>query len=80
MTIDANTVVSMEEANQDFSKVTSIVDQYGCAVVLKDDVPCYLVTRFATTDEVEGAAEEEALASAARMMDLYDDAFQELAR
>jgi antitoxin Phd len=80
MTIDANTVVSMEEANQDFSKVTSIVDQYGRAVVLKDGVPCYLVIQFAIAGEVEDAAEEETLASAARMMDLYDEAFQELAR
>ena len=80
MTIDTNTVVSMTEASQDFSKVISIVDQYGRAVVLKDNAPRYLVIQFAIADEVEDASEAEALASAAKMMDLYDDAFKELAR
>ena len=80
MTIDTNTVVSMTEASQDFSKVINIVDRYGRAVVLKDNAPRYLVIQFAIADEVEDASEAEALASAARMMDLYDDAFRELAR
>ena len=80
MTIDTNTVVSMTEASQDFSKVINIVDRYGRAVVLKDNVPRYLVIQFAIADEVEDASEAEALASAAKMMDLYDDAFKELAR
>ena len=80
MTIDTNTVVSMTEASQDFSKVISIVDRYGRAVVLKDNAPRYLVIQFAIADEVEDASEAEALASAAKMMDLYDDAFKELAR
>ena len=80
MTIDTNTVVSMTEANQDFSKVINIVDRYGRAVVLKDNAPRYLVIQFAIADEVEDASEAEALASAAKMMDLYDDAFKELAR
>lgn len=80
MTIDTNTVVSMTEASQDFSKVINIVDRYGRAVVLKDNAPRYLVIQFAIADEVEDASEAEALASAAKMMDLYDDAFKELAR
>ena len=80
MTIDTNTVVSMTEANQNFSRITRIADQYGRAVVFKNNAPRYLVIPFAIADQVEDAAESEALVSAGKMMDLYDDAFKELAK
>ena len=80
MTIDTKTVVSMTEANQNFSKVTRIADQYGRAVVFKNNVPRYLVIQFAIADQVEDAAKSEVLASASKLMDLYDDAFKALAK
>ena len=80
MTIDTNTVVSMTEANQNFSKVTRIADQYGRAVVFKNNAPRYLVIQFAIADQVEDAASSDVLASATKMMELYDDAFKELAK
>ncbi len=80
MTIDTKTVVSMTEANQNFSKVTRIADQYGRAVVFKNNAPRYLVIQFAIADQVEDAAKSEVLASASKLMDLYDDAFKELAK
>lgn len=80
MTIDTNTVVSMTEANQNFSKVTRIADQYGRAVVFKNNVPRYLVIQFPIADKVEDATTPEILASAEKMMDLYDNAFKELAK
>ncbi len=80
MTIDTKTVVSMTEANQNFSKVTRIADQYGRAVVFKNNAPRYLVIQFAIADQVEDAAKSEVLASASKLMDLYDDAFKELTK
>ena len=80
MTIDTNTVVSMTEANQNFSRVARIADQYGRAVVFKNNAPRYLVIRFDTADMIEDAAKSDALASADKMMDLYDAAFRELAK
>lgn len=80
MNIDTNTVVSMTEANQNFSKVTRIADQYGRAVVFKNNTPRYLVIQFAIADQVEEAAKTDVLTSASKMMDLYDGAFRELAK
>ncbi len=80
MTIDTNTVVSMTEANQNFSKVTRIVDRYGRAVVFKNNAPRYLIIQFAVADQIEDAAGSEVLASAGKFMDLYDSAFKELAK
>ena len=80
MTIDTNTVVSMTDANQNFSKVTRIVDKYGRAVVFKNNTPRYLVIDFSIANNVETASTEDVLASSGRIMDLYDDAFKELAK
>jgi len=80
MIIDTKTVVSMTEANQNFSKVCRTVDEYGRAVIFKNNAPRYLVIQFADADKVTDAPMSDALASAARMMDLYDDDFRELAK
>ena len=79
ITIDTKTVISMTEANENFYKVTRIADQYGRAVVFKDNAPRYVVIQFAA-DQVEDAPKTDVLASANKMMNLYDDAFQELAK
>lgn len=80
MNIDTNTVVSMTGANQNFSKVTHITDQYGRAVIFKNNAPRYLVLKFAVADKVEAVSTQDVLASSSKIMDLYDDAFKELAR
>lgn len=80
MQIDTNTVISMTEANQNFSKVARMVDQYGRAVVFKNNVPRYLVIDFAIADKVETASNADVLASSDKIMDKYDDAFRELAK
>jgi len=35
MTINTNTMVSITEANQNFSKVARLVDEHGTAIILK---------------------------------------------
>ena len=80
MNIDTKTVVSMTDANQNFSKVAHIADQYGRAVVFKNNAPRYLVIQFAIADKVETASTQNVLASSSKLMDLYDDAFKELAK
>ena len=80
MTIDTNTVVSMTEANQNFSKVARIVDTFGRAVVFKNNAPRYLIIEFSAADKIETAATEDVLASSSKLMDLYDDSFMELAK
>ncbi len=80
MTIDTNTVVSMTEANQNFSKVARVVDKYGQAVVFKNNAPRYLVIDFSKAEKLEDAATDDVISSANKMMDLYDEAFKELAK
>lgn len=80
MTIDTNTVVSMTEANQNFSRVAKVVDQYGRAVVFKNNAPRYLIIDFPLADKVETASDEAVLSAASAVMDKYDEAFKELAK
>lgn len=80
MKIDTNTVVSMTEANQNFSKVARLVDQYGRVVVFKNNAPRYLVIDFSLAEQTSVVSDDDVLLSAARIMDQFDDAFQELAK
>lgn len=80
MTIDTNTVVSMTEANQNFSKVARVVDAYGSAVIFKNNAPRYLVIDFSRADKIETASTQAVLASSSKMMKIYNDAFKELAK
>ena len=51
MNVNTNTMVSISEANQNFSKVARLVDQYGSAVILKNNSPRYLILEFNQADE-----------------------------
>ena len=80
MKIDSNTVVTMSEANKNFSRVARLVDQYGSAVVFKNSVPRYLVLDFAAADKVHMAPDEEVFSVSSALMDEFDAAFKELAK
>lgn len=80
MTIDTNTVVSMTDANQNFSKVARVVDEFGRAIIFKNNAPRYLVIDFSIADKIETASNEDVLASSSKIMALYDNAFKELAK
>ena len=80
MKIDSNTIVTMSEANRNFSRITRIVDQYGVAVVFKNSIPRYLVLDFAAADRVYMAADQDVLSASSALMDQFDEAFKELAK
>ena len=43
MMVNTNNLVSITEANQNFSKVARLVDERGSAVILKNNTPRYLI-------------------------------------
>ena len=43
MKIDLNNLISITEANQNFSKVARMVDEKGAAVILKNNAPRYVI-------------------------------------
>ena len=80
MTIDTNTMISITEANQNFSKVTRLVDERGTAVILKNNVPRYLVIDFSKADESAIAADEDVLAISKRLLAQNKESYEVLAK
>ena len=80
MTIDTNTMISITEANQNFSKVTKLVDERGTAVILKNNVPRYLVIEFSKADESAVAPYEDVLAISKRLLKKNKEAYEVLAK
>lgn len=80
MTIDTNTMISITEANQNFSKVTKLVDERGTAVILKNNVPRYLVIEFSKADESAVAPDEDVLAISKGLLKKNKEAYEVLAK
>ena len=80
MTIDTNTMISITEANQNFSKVTRLVDEKGTAVILKNNVPRYLVIEFSKVEESALASDEDVLAISQRLLKKNKEAYEVLAK
>ena len=80
MTIDTNTMVSISEANQNFSKVARLVDERGSAVILKNNVPRYIVIDFSKMDEDVVALDEDVLSISKKLMEQNREAYEVLAR
>lgn len=80
MTIDTNTMISISEANQNFSKVARLVDERGSAVILKNNVPRYLVIDFSKADKDAVASDEDVLSISKRLMAQNKEAYKVLAK
>ena len=80
MTIDTNTMFSITEANQNFSKVVRVVEEHGTAVILKNNVPRYLVIDFSKAEKEKIAATEDVLAVSERLIKQNMEAYEVLAK
>lgn len=80
MNIDTNTMVSISEANQNFSKVARLVDQYGSAVILKNNTPRYLIVEFQQADKMQTASDDDILAVSEVIMKRNKAVYEELAK
>ena len=80
MNIDINNLVSISEANQNFSKVARMVDENGAAVILKNNKPRYVLIEYSQLekDEIVGDMEVEDVAK--NILSKHMRAFEELAR
>ena len=80
MTVDTNTLVSITEANQNVSKVARLVDEYGTAVIMKNNVPRYLVIEFNKAEQDMIAKDEDVLSISKRLIEKNMEAYEELAK
>lgn len=80
MTINTNTMISISEANQNFSKVARLVDEQGSAVILKNNVPRYIVIDFSKADHDMVASDEDVLSISKKIMEQNKEAYEVLAK
>lgn len=80
MNINTNNLVSITEANQNFSKVARLVDESGAVVILKNNVPRYLVMEFSTAEQEQLAADEDVMSISKRLIEKNRQAYEALAK
>ena len=80
MMINSNTLVSITEANQNFSKVARLVDEQGSAVILKNNVPRYLIVEFSQVEQMQAAEDEDVMQISKRLIQQNRVAYEELAK
>jgi antitoxin Phd len=80
MTINTDNMVSITETNQNFSRVARIVDRTGAAVIMKNNVPRYIILDFSQIKAEESVSTNEALICAKKLLKKHLPAFQELAK
>ena len=80
MMVNTNNLVSITEANQNFSKVARLVDERGSAVILKHNVPRYLVIEFNQAEKMQDADDEDVMAISAKLMKKNREAYGVLAK
>ena len=80
MTIDTNTMVSISEANQNFSKVARLVYEKGSAVILKNNVPRYLVIDFSKANADIVASDDDVLSISKKLIAQNKEAYEVLAK
>ena len=80
MQINTNTIVSVTEANQNFSRVTRIAEKNGQAVIFKNNRPKYMVIDLESAPMLELTDDEKIDIVAARILKRFKPAFEELAK
>lgn len=80
MIVDTNTMVSITEANQNFSKVARMVDERGSAVILKNNVPRYFVIDFSKAEKDAIASNEDVMSISKRIIEENREAYEVLAK
>ncbi len=80
MNINTKQIVSISEANQNFSKVARMVEKNGEVYIFKNNRPKYRLVDLESDTTVEMTDEEKIDFVAARVLKQYRRAFEELAK
>ena len=78
MKINTKNLVSITEANQNFSRVARMVDENGPVVILKNNKPRYLLVEFETTEKEQLADNEDLLSVSKQLIDKNRKAYKVL--
>lgn len=80
MMINTDNLVSITDANQNFSRVARMVDENGAAIILKNNVPRYILMEFNQLEEEQLAGDENIQEISKRLMAKNKHAYEVLAK
>lgn len=80
MMVNTDNLISITEANQNFSKVTRMVEEKGAAVILKNNVPRYIVIEFSRAEQMQEASDEDIMSISKRLIEQNREAYKVLAQ
>lgn len=80
MNINTNQIVSISEANQNFSRIARLVDKTGEVYIFKNSKPKYRLVDIENDTTIEMTDDEKIDFVAARILRRYRRAFEELAK
>ncbi|MCX7951918.1 MAG: type II toxin-antitoxin system Phd/YefM family antitoxin [Clostridiales bacterium] len=80
MLVNINNLVSISEANQNFSKVARMVDENGVAVILKNNTPRYVLIDYSKLEKNAIADNSTVEEVANNILTKHLKAFEELAK
>ena len=80
MMVNTDNLISITEANQNFSKVTRMKEKKGAAVILKNNVPRYIVIEFSRAEQAQEADDEDVMSISKRLIEQNREAYEVLAK
>lgn len=80
MLIQSDNLVSLTEANRNFSKVARMVDEQGTAIILKNNAPKYVLLEYAQFEKLSLSRTERIEDVANRVLLENMEGFKELAK
>ena len=80
MQIDVNNLVSITEANQNFSRVAKLVDQNGALIILKNNTPRYVLIEYSQFQSDNYADDATVQEIGDELIKQHAEAFRELAK
>ena len=80
MNINTETITTMTEANQNFSKVARVAESEGQAVIFKNNKPKFLLIDMDSNSYFDITDDERIDVAAKRIMKRFKPAFEELAK
>ncbi len=80
MNINTETITTMTEANQNFSKVAKVAENNGQAVIFKNNKPKFLLIDIDSNSYFDITDDEKIDVAARRIMNRFKPAFKELAK
>ena len=80
MNIDTQTITTITEANQNFSKVAKVAEKNGQAVIFKNNKPRYMLIDLEKSPVLDLTDDEKIDIVANRILKRFKPAFEELAK